>query len=124
MFLACDAAGHENAQVADRLMDRIDDRLPVGADFIDTVVKIENPSERLLGRGDIVALRAEYDDRRANASQVDCGSVRGLNSASREVVADEQLIDDELDLLGIEIDVAAPPAFESEVAWRFRIDLE
>ena len=40
-----------------------------------------------------------------------------------EIVADEQLVDDELDLLGIQIDVAAPPVLEAEIARRFGIDL-
>ena len=46
-----------------------------------------------------------------------------LNFAGGEIVADEQFIDDELDFLGIEIDVAAPPALESEIARRLGIDL-
>ena len=41
----------------------------------------------------------------------------------REVVADEQLVDDELDFLGIHVDVAAPPALELKIAGGFRVDL-
>src|SRR6516225_6043795 len=55
LFLG-DAAGHEDAEVADGLVDRVDDRLPVGADLVDALVQIENPSERLLRRRDVVAL--------------------------------------------------------------------
>ena len=40
-----------------------------------------------------------------------------------KLVADEQLIDDELDLLGVQVDVAAPPALEFEVALGLGIDL-
>ena len=43
--------------------------------------------------------------------------------AGGELVADEQLVDDELDLLGVEIDVAAPPALEAEIARRLGVDL-
>ena len=46
-----------------------------------------------------------------------------LNLAGGEIVADEQLVDDELDFLGVEIDVAAPPALEAEVARRLGVDL-
>jgi hypothetical protein len=48
--------------MADILVDGIDDGLAPGADIIDAVVEIEDPVERLLRRGDVVAMRAEYDD--------------------------------------------------------------
>ena len=64
-----------------------------------SLVEIEDPAERLLRRRDVVALRAEHDDRRADVAQVDRGAVRGMNPAGGELVADEQLVDDELDLL-------------------------
>ena len=63
MLFLRDASGNEDAEMPNGFMDRIDDRLPVGPDVIDAVVEIENPIERLLGRGDVVAFRAEYDDR-------------------------------------------------------------
>ena len=40
-----------------------------------------------------------------------------------EIVADEEFIDDELDFLGIQIDVPAPPALEFEIAVGLGIDL-
>ena len=43
-------------------------------------------------------------------------SVRRLNFAGGKVIADEQLIDNELDLLGIQIDMATPPTLEAQVA--------
>src|SRR5262249_47442306 len=109
----CNAAGNEDAEMADALVDRIDDRLPVGADFVDVLVQIENPSESLLGRRDVIALGAEHHDGRADIAEVDRYSVRCLYSAGGEVVADEQLVDDELDLLGVEIDVTSPPALKT-----------
>ena len=71
VLLARDAAGDEDAEMTDGLVDRVDDRLAVGADLVDVVVEIENPAERLLRRRDVVALRAEHDDRRADVAQVD-----------------------------------------------------
>src|SRR5262249_60437478 len=38
-------------------------------------------------------------------------------------VANEQLVDNELNLLGVEIDMAAPPALEAKVAGGFGVDL-
>ena len=55
--------------------------------------------------------------------KIDRGAVRCLNSPGSEIVADEQLIDDELDLLGIQIDVAAPPLLEAKIARGFCVDL-
>src|SRR5712672_4129280 len=46
-----------------------------------------------------------------------------MNPAGGQVIADEQLIDDELDLFRIQIDVPAPPFLESEIARRFRVNL-
>jgi hypothetical protein len=63
VLLFCDAAGHEDAEVTDALMHGVDDGLPVGSDFVDVVVQVEDPSERLLGRRDVVAFRAERHDR-------------------------------------------------------------
>ena len=51
------------------------------------------------------------------------GAVRRLDHSRRELVADEQLIDDELDLLCVQIDVASPIAFEAQIARRLRVDL-
>src|SRR5262245_15260886 len=55
-------AGDENAEMTDRLVNRVDDRLTMSADVVDTSVEIEDPTQRLLWRGDIVCLRAEHDD--------------------------------------------------------------
>src|SRR5262249_50836637 len=116
-------AGKEDGEVTDARMDGVYDGLAVRANFVDVLVKVENPSERLLRRCDIVALRAEHDDGRADVAEVDRGSVRCLDSSRGEIVADEQLIDDELHLFGVEIDVASPPALETEIARRFGVDL-
>jgi hypothetical protein len=123
VLLARHARGYEDAEMADRLVDGIDDGLTVGAHFLDVVVKIENPAQRLLRRRDVVALGAEHHDRRADIAQVDGIALRGLDLARREMIADEQLVDDELNLFGIEIDVATPPALEAEIARRLGIDL-
>ena len=46
-----------------------------------------------------------------------------LIAAGGKVVADEQFIDDELDFLGVQIDVAAPPLLEAEIARCLGVDL-
>src|SRR5690348_14371237 len=108
--------------MADCVVDRIDDRLAIGADFVDILVEIDDPAQRLLRRRYVVALRAKYDNRRANVPQIDCGAIRNANISRRKVVADEQFVDDELDFLGIEIDMASPPAFKTEISGSFGID--
>src|SRR5262249_31372485 len=123
VLLSCDASGNEDAQVTDALMNGVDDRLAIGSDLVDVLVQVEYPSERLLRRRDVVALRAEHDDRRADIAEVDRGAVRCLDSSGGEIVADEQLVDDELHLLGVEIDVASPPALETQIARRLGVDL-
>ena len=123
VLLLCDAAGNEDAEVTDAFMNGVDDGLAVGADLIDALVQVQYPSKRLLGRRDVVAFRAEHHDGRANIAQVDRGAVRGLNTPGGEVVADEQLVDDELDLLRVQVDVSAPPALEAQIARGLGVDL-
>ena len=50
-------------------------------------------------------------------------SIRGLDASGGKVVADKQLIDNELNFLRIQIDVAAPPLFETQIARSLGIDL-
>src|SRR5579872_6848691 len=122
VLLLGDPAGYENSKVPDALMHGVHDGLAERPDLIDIVVEVENPVERLLRRGDVVAFRAEYHDRRANIAQIDGGAVRYFDASGGEIIADEKLIDDELDFLGIEVDVPAPPALELEISRRFGID--
>ena len=105
------------------LVDGVDDGLAPGADVVDAVVEVEDPVERLLRRGDVVALGAEDHDRRADRAQVDGGAVGRADVAGGEVVADEELVDDPLHLLGVQRDVAAPPLLEVEVALGLGVDL-
>ncbi len=105
------------------LMDGVDDGLPVSPDLIDILVEVEDPAKCLLRRGDIVALGTEDDDRGANVAQIDGRAVGQFYVASRELVSDEQLVDDPLNLLRVQIDVPAPPALELEVAVRLCVNL-
>src|SRR5262249_26401091 len=123
VLLARHSGRNEDSQVAYGLVDRVDDRLPMGADLVDILVKVENPCQSLLGRGNVVTLRAEHDDRRAYVPEVDCGAIRGSNPTRCEIVADEQLVDDELHFLGVEGDVAPPPALEFQIARSLGVDL-
>ena len=71
MFLSRDAGGDEDSQMTNGLVNCVNDRLSIGADLIDVVIEIKNPSERLLGRSDVVALRAKYHDRRTDIPKID-----------------------------------------------------
>jgi hypothetical protein len=123
VLLASDVAGHEYPQVSHVFVNRVHDGLPVRADVVDVVIKVEDPAERLLGRGDVVAFRTEHEDRRADVAQVYGAAVGGLDPAGGKIVADKQLVDDELDLLGVQVDVPAPVALEAEIARSFGVDL-
>ena len=65
VLLGCHLSGDEDAKVANGLMQRVNDCLPVRDDLIFMVVEVENPVECLRRRCDVVAPRAEDDDRRA-----------------------------------------------------------
>ena len=47
MLFARDAAGDEDPEVADSFVNGVDDGLSVSADFVDVLVKIENPAQAL-----------------------------------------------------------------------------
>jgi len=81
--------GDKNSKMADILMDRVDYCLTAGADFLDILVEIENPAERLLRWGNVVALLAKHDNRRTDIAEIDHKSITGLNSARGKIIADE-----------------------------------
>src|SRR6476661_6097406 len=109
--------------MADALVDRVDNGLSVGPDLVDVGVEVEYPVQRLLWRGDVVSLGAEHQYRRFDITQINGLAVRHLDTAGSQIVADEELIDNELDFLRIQVDVPAPPALEFEVAVGFGVDL-
>ena len=55
MLLCCHLAGDKDAKMADALVKAIDDRLPGFDELVLVIVKIEDPVQRLLWRGDVVA---------------------------------------------------------------------
>src|SRR5208283_524935 len=63
-----DLARDEDAEMPDRVVQRVDDGLTVGHDLVDVVVEVENPVERLLRRRDVVAPGTEANDRRLDVS--------------------------------------------------------
>ena len=123
MLLLGHGSGDEDAQMAHALVHAVDDRLPVGADVLDARIEVGDPAQRLLRRGDVVALGAEDDDRRADLAQVDAHTVRGHELGRRQLVADEQVVDDVLHLLGVEQDMPAPPALEAQITRRLGVDV-
>ncbi|MNY12407.1 hypothetical protein D3C86_1454860 [compost metagenome] len=105
-------------------MQAIDDGLLVGHDLVHVRVEIGNPVQRLLGRRDVVAPGREHDHRRAHVAQVDQGlAVGAVDLAGGQVVADEEVLDDPVDLLAVHQEVTAPPAFELKEARAFRVGL-
>ena len=123
VLLAGHAAGDEDAEMADALVDGIDDGLTLGEDILVLLIQVADPTEGLLRRGNVVPLGAKADDGRADVPQVDPRPVAGDDFGGGQPVADEQLIDDPLHFLGIEVDVAAPPFLEFQEARPLGIDL-
>src|SRR3984885_15299900 len=123
VLLLGNAAGDENSEMTHGLMNRVNDRLPVIPYLVDIAVKIENPAERLLWWRDVVALGTEHHDGGSYLAQINHLAIRGFDPPGRQIVADEQFIDNELDLLGVQVDVAAPPALEFKIAFGLGVAL-
>ena len=123
VFLGRDLARDEDAKVPDRLVQRVNDRLTVGDDLADVVIEVENPVQRLLRRGDVVAPGAEADDRRPDVAQIDAHALGCADLPGGKLVADEQVVGDPLHLSRVQQHRVAPPGFEFEEALRLRIDL-
>ena len=102
---------------------RIDDGLIVRADVIDTLVEVEDPVQGLRRRRYVIPLGAEDEDWRAYVAQIDAGAIASYDFCRCELVADEQLIDDELHLGGVEQHKTAPVLLELEVTRRLGVDL-
>src|SRR6188474_2338272 len=117
------AARDEYSEMADRFMDRVNDGLAVFDDVLDIIIDIKNPSKCLLGWRYVIAPRAKHHDRRADVAYVDDRAVDILDHAGCELVTDEQLVDNKLDLLGIQIDVPAPIFVKPKIPWALSVDL-
>src|SRR5260221_13266942 len=84
MLFLGNAARNEDAKVTNARMNRVYDGLAIGANFVDVLVKVENPSQRLRRRRDVVALRADPDDGRAEIAATDGVGERCLDSSCGE----------------------------------------
>ncbi len=88
----------ENRQMADLRINGVENPLAALPDFIDVLVVVEDPVQRLLRRRDVVAVRAEADDRRLDFPDVETNAVAGDDLTGREFVADKQIVDHPLHL--------------------------
>jgi hypothetical protein len=114
MLALGDLRRDEDREMADLGVDAIDDRLALRPDVVDAFIEIEDPTERLLRRADVVAERGEHNDRRGDVADVEQAPVGGRDFVSGQFVADEMLVDEILDLLAVELDEVAPPFLEAE----------
>ena len=112
MFLPGDLRRHEYAKVPDLFMHHVDDALAPDADLVHIRIGLGNPVQRLLRRGDVVAVAGEDDDRRADRLQVDRAARLDPRLVLDQPVADEQLLDDPADFRLGHQEKAAPPLFE------------
>src|SRR5215471_3921845 len=122
MLLGRDLAGDEDAEMANALVQAVDNGLAGGDDLVLMVVEVENPAQSLLRRRDVIAPGAEYDDRRFDISQVDTKSPGAAQLARSELAADKELIGDRLHFLGIQQHRTAPPFLEFEKPRSFCVD--
>ena len=109
--------------MADVLVDEVHDGLAERLDLLLVAVDVGDPAQRLAGRGDVVAGRGEHHHRRADGPHVEGGAGAGADLAAREAVADEQVLDDPVDLVAVHQVVAAPPALEFQEARRLGVDV-
>ena len=98
-FFAAILVPNENGQMSGLRVDAVEDPLALLLDLFDALVVIEDPVQGLLRRRDVVAARAEADDRRLHLSDVEANPVAGDDLAGREFVADEEIVDHPLHLL-------------------------
>ena len=118
-----DRARHKDTQVTNAFVHGVDDGLAVCLDLLVVFVQIDDPPQRLRRRGNVVALGAEHDDRGGDVAQIDARAVARDQLSGGKPVPDEQVIDDVLDFLAVEVDVAAPPPLEAKVTLGFRVDI-
>lgn len=109
-----DLAGDENAQMADAGMLKIDDGASGIAQRQIAGIDVGYPIQCLLRWSDIVAIGAEHHHGCLDAFQVDAAAP--APETASQAVADEQVIDDHLDLLAVEQGWTTPPALEIEKA--------
>ena len=101
----------------------IDDRSAGGADIVDVPIEIEDPAERLRRRTDVVLRRGEHDDRRGDAAKIKDRAIARLELIAGQLVADEEVVDQELQFVAVQLDEVAPPFLELEVALRIGVDV-
>jgi len=82
-------AGNEDAEMARRRVNGIDDCLSMRADVIYTFIKIKNPVQRLRGRGNVVGLRTENHNGCPNVAQVYGRAIGRNDLGCCELVANE-----------------------------------
>src|SRR4029078_6557827 len=110
MLLLRDLARYADAEVTDVLVNQADDRLAVGLDLLGRRIDVADPVERLLRRCDVVAHRCEHDYRLLDRLQIEIAAGTKTRLALRQLVADEEVVDDPADLLFVHQVEAAPPA--------------
>jgi len=121
VFLFGDGAGDKDSEVADLLVNDVNDDLPVPPDVLHGAVYAGNPIERLLGRRDVVAHRRENQNRAFDIFQVELPAFLQFQLAALQLVADKEIADNVVDFFVVHHEEAAPPFFKVEIAVLFRV---
>ena len=112
MFLRRNLGRDEAAEMADALVQCVDDGLPARRQRLVIVIEVEDPPQCLLGWGDIVAPGAEDYDGRLDVAKINADIVGEEDLAACEFVADEQFVGNELHFGRVQQNRAAPPLLE------------
>src|SRR6185312_14731233 len=102
--------------MADFGVDGIKDPLATLADLVNALIIVENPVQSLLWRRNVVAMRAETDDRCLDFPNIEVNAVAGDDLAGREFVADKEIVVHPLLLFATQQDKIAPPLLKLQIA--------
>lgn len=102
---------------------QIDDPLPSRLGMGGVLVDDWNPPQRLLRRGDVVAVGGEDHERVADAAQIGRAALANGKFTLLELVADEKILDDGEDFLAAQEIEAIPAPLELETAFSLGVDV-
>ena len=89
MLFLGDFRRNEDPQMADILMDHVDDLPAAHLDFMLVAISVGDPVQRLLRRRDVVAGGGEDDHGRTNIAQIKMGARVEIGLTAGEFVADK-----------------------------------
>ena len=109
VLLRAHLGGDEEGEMPDLVVQGVHDRPAGGADVVDVPIQIENPAECLRRRTDVVFRGGEHNDRRGDVADIEGRAIMRLQFVAGQLVADEEVVHQELQLVAVQCDEVAPP---------------